>query len=389
MQLDEEKHRYRVLEQEYNSLLDIVKRDSEKHTKQLADKNSECVLLQKNLGELLRKYKERVAAFNSDSQRADVHFAKMQELFKESENTVISQEARLVSMEQQLRESRHALSAMEERAKEFVDSNHKKELDLVHFKEELMKASVHNLQQTHTISQKEQIIQQYAQQSEKQAGDLATLNSLRPQLADCKGQLLAISMQFETAKNDLEQALSSNHQLANQIDALSSQMKKYQYEIQRLEQITSSQNEQLVRTQRELDSKKAEAESSKNRVNALESALDESKAQASQLASSLFAREKEIQSVRDTLEDSRRELKEEQQAKIIALDNLSQKAIDIREVESKLHDMSSRVEKEISEKQEIRDRARENAQALNTQISNLEENESKLMFSLEQVFWGG
>jgi hypothetical protein len=122
-----------------------MKKDSVKHVKLLTDKQSECVLLQKNLGELLHKYKDRVTAFNMDGQRADVHFTKMQELFNESEQTVVSQEANIVQLEHQNRDATQLIVSLEEKTRQYVDISHKKEMDLVHIKEELMKGISFNL----------------------------------------------------------------------------------------------------------------------------------------------------------------------------------------------------------------------------------------------------
>jgi cell division protein FtsB len=63
----------------------------------------------------------------------------MQELFTESENTVATQEAKIVQLEDQNRDSANSIDSLEEKVRQYVQSSHKKELDLVHIKEEMMK----------------------------------------------------------------------------------------------------------------------------------------------------------------------------------------------------------------------------------------------------------
>lgn len=140
-----------------------------------------------------------------------------------------------------------------------------------------------------------------------------------------------------------------------------------------------------MRIRQELDARRTEAGSFGAKCTTLESDLEECKAQATQLASSLFAREKEVQSIRDALDDARQEIALAQSAKSSAQQVIAQRDSDIKHLESRLHEGSSRLEIEIGEKQEIREHGRQTVNGLNAQITGMEDNEAKLVYSLEQV----
>jgi predicted nucleic acid-binding Zn-ribbon protein len=64
---------------------------------------------------------------------------------------------------------------------------------------------------------------------------------------------------------------------------------------------------------------------------------------------------------------------------------VKEREADIKQLEIRTHEASSRLENEIGEKQGMREAGRQAVNALNKQIASMEDNEAKLVYALEQV----